>query len=100
MAMNGLSMRGPASWMACATSSLPVPLSPVIRMFALLGTTFSMTVKTRWRASEFPKMFLKEMQRWLSSWRRISFSLARPRRSMMFLMRSRTSSILVKGFLR
>ena len=47
MATKGLRLRGLRSWMVRATSSLPVPLSPVMRTEAVLGATSSM----RWKIS-------------------------------------------------
>ena len=47
MATNGLSRRGERLWMARATSSLPVPDSPVMATLALAGATFSMSSNTR-----------------------------------------------------
>jgi len=38
--MKGRSARGLAAWMARATSSLPVPLSPMMRMVASVTATF------------------------------------------------------------
>ena len=39
-ARNGLSLRGERLWMARATISLPVPLSPEITTLAVDGATF------------------------------------------------------------
>ena len=41
-ATNGLSRRGPVTWMARATSSLPVPVSPRMSTVALRSRTCSM----------------------------------------------------------
>ena len=46
MAMNGPSFCGLRRWSACATISLPVPLSPRINTGAVVGATFRMKVKT------------------------------------------------------
>ncbi len=43
--MNGPSARGLAAWIAWATSSLPVPLSPVISTGTLRGATFPTVLK-------------------------------------------------------
>ena len=40
---NGASERGPCWWIASAVSSLPVPLSPVIRTVVRAGATCSIT---------------------------------------------------------
>ena len=53
---NGAFARGLFSWMACATSSLPVPLSPVMRTLARLGATCSMTSNTCCIAGLLPTM--------------------------------------------
>ena len=44
---NGFSHRGPWRWMARATSSLPVPLSPVMRTVAFVRATWAMSWKSR-----------------------------------------------------
>ena len=44
--MNGLSVRGLLAWMALATSSLPVPLSPTTRMVEREGAAWAMRLKT------------------------------------------------------
>ena len=41
---NGASLRGLRRWMARLTSSLPVPLSPVMSTLALVGATLSMSL--------------------------------------------------------
>jgi hypothetical protein len=51
--------RGLRRWMACATSSLPVPDSPVIKTVALTAATFAITRKTSWRAGLAPMISLK-----------------------------------------
>ena len=40
-ATNGLPARGLLSWMARATSSLPVPLSPTMSIVAVVGATWA-----------------------------------------------------------
>ena len=45
-ATNDLSERDELLWMARATSSLPVPLSPVIRMVERLGAAWMIRSKT------------------------------------------------------
>jgi hypothetical protein len=54
-----LSRRGLRLWIACATSSLPTPLSPVTRTAALLGAT--------WRISEKISCIERERPTRLSS---------------------------------
>jgi hypothetical protein len=41
-------------WMARATSSLPVPLSPAMNTDESVGATFSIVLKTRCIFSELP----------------------------------------------
>ena len=43
--MNGLCLRGLPAWIALATSSLPVPVSPVMRIVVVVGATFLITSK-------------------------------------------------------
>ena len=43
---NGLFARALASWMACATSSLPVPVSPVTSTVRSVGAAFFSRSKT------------------------------------------------------
>ena len=54
MATNGPALRGLRLWMARATSSLPVPLSPVTSTAALLGATWRMSEKSSRMAGERP----------------------------------------------
>ena len=63
----GFFRRGLLLWMALATSSLPVPVSPVIRMVVVVGATL-LTTSNIW----FPPSLAPTM-----SWRSMS---ARPRR--------------------
>jgi len=53
-AMNGRSVRGLAEWMARATSSLPVPLSPVIKIVASVTATFSTSCPIFWMSACSP----------------------------------------------
>ncbi len=53
-ATKGPSARGLAAWMARATSSLPVPLSPVIRTGTLRGATLPTVLKISSRAELEP----------------------------------------------
>ncbi len=56
---NGPSRRGLAKWMARATSSLPVPLSPVMRTVPSTRAIFSMSWKTEFIRPLVPTMFEK-----------------------------------------
>ena len=62
---NGLSRRCPLKWMARATSSLPVPVSPVIMAVAGLSAIFRMVSKTSTICGLLPMMFSKRC--WVSS---------------------------------
>jgi hypothetical protein len=53
----GRSARLEFAWMALATSSLPVPLSPVMSTVASVGATFTMRPSTSRIAAERPTMF-------------------------------------------
>ena len=53
----GLSRRREWKWIACATSPLPVPDSPVSRMVLLVRATVSIILKTSSIASLRPMMF-------------------------------------------
>ncbi len=48
------SERGECLWMARATSSLPVPVSPVMRTVESVGATFSIRDNTAFKAGEVP----------------------------------------------
>ncbi len=48
MVTNGWSARGPAAWIARATSSLPVPVSPEINTAAEASATWAMLARS-WR---------------------------------------------------
>ena len=74
MPRNAASDRLPATWIARATSSLPVPLSPVIRMLIRVSLTRSIRSNTACMASEVPMMFWY-WSRSLSSSRSARFSL-------------------------
>ena len=54
MDTNGLSRRPLPAWIALATSSLPVPLSPMIRTVASVGATLTIRARTSPIASESP----------------------------------------------
>ncbi len=59
MAMNGPFFCGLRRWSACATISLPVPLSPRIRTGALVGATLRMKLKTACICGLAPSMLLE-----------------------------------------
>ena len=52
--INGRSCRGETAWMARATSSLPVPFSPVMSTRAAVGPTLSISSRTTWSAGLSP----------------------------------------------
>ena len=54
---NGRSARRLLAWTALATSSLPVPLSPVIRTVASVGAILTIRPRTSRTACERPMMF-------------------------------------------
>ena len=89
----GLSRRGLLKWMARATSSLPVPLSPVIITVDGLSAILRMVSKTSTMRALLPMMFSKLC--WVSSClRRYWFSSRRRLRSSAFLTIRLTSSSL------
>jgi len=91
--MNGLSRRWLLKWMAWATSSLPVPLSPVIITVEWLSAIFRIVSKTSTILGLLPMMFSNRYC--VSSWRlRLRFSSRRRFRSSARLMFSVTSSYL------
>src|SRR5580658_9356417 len=51
---NGISLRSPCAWMAFATNSLPVPLSPLMRTLAPVRATLSAAAMTFLIAGESP----------------------------------------------
>ena len=55
-ATNGFSLRGERLWIARATISLPVPLSPLMTTLAFEGATFFTSSKTRCIAGPEPIM--------------------------------------------
>ena len=56
--MNGFSARGLRSWIARATNSLPVPLSPVMRTVDCTSATVSIIWKIAFIIADVPMMFL------------------------------------------
>jgi len=56
-AMKGLYFRELLVWMALATSSLPVPVSPLMKTVALVSATVRIISKTFRMALLFPMMF-------------------------------------------
>ncbi len=71
--------------MARATSSLPVPLSPVIRTVAGVGAAFSIISRSRRTAGAVPMICS-------GSGRRVRFSVCRRKASMAFRSERRTRS--------
>jgi len=92
----GLSRRGLWWWMACATSSLPVPLSPQMSTVTSLSTTLCARSNTARIGPLWPTMLSKP--KWLSS---RSLSESTSRTSARFSIALRTtmvSSPRWKGF--
>jgi hypothetical protein len=54
---NGRRRLGPCMWIARATSSLPVPLSPRIMTGRSVAATFSMRLNTAWMPGDRPTRF-------------------------------------------
>ena len=90
---NGPSLRFELLWIDLATSSLPVPLSPRIRMLLLDGAARRIRSKT-WRIGRLLPMMLSKPWRSRSCSLRSRFSAVRRRRSRPWRMVSRTSSFL------
>ena len=80
-------------WIAFATSSLPVPLSPRIRMLLFAGAASWMSSKTCCIGLRLP-MMLSKPKRWRSSARSGLFSVCRRRCSSPLRTVSSTSSFL------
>ena len=59
MATNGRVARGLALWMACANSSLPVPLSPVINTFKGVAAYLRALATARSRVGLEPRRLSK-----------------------------------------
>ena len=74
IATKGWSRRGPWSWMARATTSLPVPLSPVTRTVVRVGATFSTSWRTSSMAGEAPRIASPPVRCSPIRWRRTRFS--------------------------
>ena len=96
---NALSARAECRWNACATSSLPVPLSPWISIVVRLGAAREIRSKTgahlRAAADDLVEPVVVGSQRVRSS----RFSLASRRRSIAFRSTTSTSSFL-KGLVK
>ena len=93
--MNGPCRRGLAAWMARATSSLPLPFSPVISTRAAVGPTLSIRARTPCSAGLEPTMACAWSAARLNRW----FSVARTDR--LSALRTVTSSrSLSSGFSR
>ncbi len=93
---NGASARFEFMWMARATSSLPVPLSPWRRIVLRVGAAARTRSKTFFMASLLP-MMLSKPKRWRSSPLSRTFSSWRRLRSTAFSM-TRSRSSCLKGF--
>ena len=94
IATNGFDARALLSWMARATSSLPVPLSPVTSTVAAVGAHLAIAVKTRCIAGDSPTSpcgasGLRKTGAWAA---RLSRSLSRARSTAVY------NSSSVKGF--
>ena len=95
-ATKGMPERPLRRWISRATSSFPVPLSPLMSTETSVGATRSTISKIFFMTGLVPTMAPKPFS-WLSSSFRIRFSSARKVRSLAFLTRSRSSSTS-KGF--
>ena len=85
---NGLSARSPLRWISQATSSLPVPLSPVISTVACAGAALAIASRTPFIAFDSPTS-----RRLASTWcRRRRFSWRSRLRSMALRRAVRTRS--------
>jgi hypothetical protein len=90
-ATNGRSLRGDRTWIARATSSLPVPDSPVISTVLLVAAMVSTSSNTASIGGLLPMM----LENWCELWSaRLSstFSCCRRRRSSSFFTRRRRSA--------
>ena len=90
---NGPSLRFELPWIDLATSSLPVPLSPRIRMLLFDGAALRIRSNT-WRMERLLPMILSKPWRSRSCSFRSRFSAVSRRRSRPWRMVSRTSSFL------
>ena len=95
---NGPSRRGPSWWIAWATSSFPVPLSPVIMTVEVESAALRIMASTSSIAELRPTNFANPRSR-ANSRRRARFSSCRRFRSSAFSTVSRISSSL-KGLVR
>ena len=80
--------------MARATSSLPVPLSPWIRIVDRLGAAWMIRSNTCRIRGLLPMMFANLWYRSWMFWRRLRFSCTSRRRSMALRTTTSTSSFL------
>ena len=95
-ATKGMAARGESSWMARATSSLPVPDSPVRSTVVLVGATLRTWRRTSCSAGDDPTKFSSRKPS-ASSERSRRFSRERRSRSSA-LRRTSTTSSGLKGF--
>ena len=63
-ATKGRSFRGELTWIARATSSLPVPLSPVMRTVLLVGAI----VSTSWNSAIIGPLLPMMFENWCDVW--------------------------------
>ena len=97
MATKGWSLRSLRAWMLRATTSLPVPLSPVTSTVVLVGASFSTSCRTSRMGGESPRISSGPPRRAPTWWRSSRFSATSAPCSSAFSRTSRSSSTL-KGF--
>ena len=97
MATKGWSRRSLRPWMVRATTSLPVPLSPVTSTVVRVGASFSTSWRTSRMAGESPRISSGPLPRAPTWWRSSRFSARSARCSSAFPSTSFSSSTL-KGF--
>ena len=95
-ATNGRSLRGERTWMARATSSLPVPDSPVISTVLPVGAIVSTISNTCSMALLFPMMLANWLAECIARFSS-TFSCCRRLRSSSLRIRKRRTSVL-NGF--
>ena len=92
--MKGFAARGEFVWMARATSSFPVPLSPLIRIVDRLGAAWITRSNTCFIRGARPMMPPKRLDRSCRLWRSATFSACSRRRSIALPRTTSTSSFL------
>jgi hypothetical protein len=93
-ATNDFSLRAELLWIARATSSLPVPLSPVMRIVLRLGAAWMIRSKTCFIRLLLPMMPENLWYLACRFWRSVTFSATSWRRSIAFCSTTSTSSFL------